>query len=284
MTEQTTRTDYAERIERVIIWLTEHLDEALDLTRLADVACMSPYHFHRIYHGMQKETVADTVRRLRLHRAAVELIAWTLPVERIARRAGYTSQEAFTRAFKAAYSVPPARYRSLFVPIPGMPEKESTMETATCPVTTREIAPIRVAALHHAGDYQQIGPTFERLAALGAAQGLMGPHTRMLGIFYDDPAATPVDALRSDACISVPSDWTATGELQKLEIRGGRYAVALHVGPYAELSRAYMWLLGTWLPQSGEEGADAPCIEEYMNDPRTLPPTEWRTEVWLPLR
>jgi hypothetical protein len=63
----------------------EHLDETLDLSRLADVACMSPYHFHRIYHGMQGETVADTVRRLSLHRAAVELIAGDLPVSRIAR-------------------------------------------------------------------------------------------------------------------------------------------------------------------------------------------------------
>jgi AraC family transcriptional regulator len=82
----------------------------------------------------------------------------------------------------------------------------------------------------------------------------------------------------------VPSDWSATSELETREIRGGRDAVALHVGPYAELTRAYMWLLGTWLPQSGEEVADAPCVEEYLNDPRTLPPTEWRTEVWLPLR
>lgn len=37
-------------------------------------------------------------------------------------------------------------------------------------------------------------------------------------------------------------------------------------------------------PESGEEPADAPVVEEYLNDPRTLPPTEWRTEVWLPLR
>lgn len=72
MSERTTHTDYAERLERVITWLADHLDDTLDLAKLADVACMSPYHFHRIYHAMQQETVADTVRRLRLHRAAVE--------------------------------------------------------------------------------------------------------------------------------------------------------------------------------------------------------------------
>ena len=98
MNERATRTDYADRLERVFRWLADHLDDTLDLARLADVACLSPYHFHRVYRAMQGETAADTVRRLRLHRAAVDLITGELPVARVARRAGYGSQEAFTRA------------------------------------------------------------------------------------------------------------------------------------------------------------------------------------------
>jgi AraC-like DNA-binding protein len=39
--------------------------------------------------------MTETVRRVRLHRAAVDLIAGQMPVSRIARRAGYASQEAF---------------------------------------------------------------------------------------------------------------------------------------------------------------------------------------------
>ena len=58
----------------------------------------------------------------------------------------------------------------------------------------------------------------------------------------------------------------------------------LHVGPYAELDRAYTWLFGDWLPESGEEAADAPAVEEYLNDPRTVSPAELRTDIWLPLR
>jgi len=36
--------------------------------------------------------------------------------------------------------------------------------------------------------------------------------------------------------------------------------------------------------ESGEEAGDAPCIEEYLNDARVVPPAELRTEIWLPLR
>src|SRR5262249_10569823 len=109
----------------------------------------------------------------RLHRAAIELITGELPVPRIARRAGYGSQEAFTRAFKTAYGVPPGRYRTSFVPVPATNRMEDAMETlATYQATIRERGPIRVAALPHRGDYSTIGSTFERLAAIAAGQGL----------------------------------------------------------------------------------------------------------------
>ncbi len=288
MNEPTVRSDYAIRLERVIAWLVDHLDETLDLSRLADVACMSPYHFHRIYHAIQGETANETVRRLRLHRAAVELITGELPVSRIARRAGYGSHEAFTRAFKAAHGVPPARYRAAFVRIPTTHRTEDAMETMdrgiSYQATTREVPRITVAALAHNGDYQTIPSTFMRLATMAGALGLFGPGTRSFGIYYDDPSATPVGALRSEACITVPDDWAPSGDLLRREIPGGRYAVVLHVGPYAELGHAYTWLYGTWLAQSGEEVADAPCVEEYLNDARTVPPAELRTAIWLPLR
>ena len=283
MNERAVASAYADRLERVFTWLADHLDDTIDLARLADVACLSPYHFHRLYRAIQGETVTETVRRLRLHRAAVELITGELPVPRVARRAGYGSQEAFTRAFKAAYGVPPGRYRASFVPVPTTIGMEDTMETTmSYQVTVREQRPIRVAALPHRGDYSTIGSTFERLAAMAGGQGLFGPDTRTFGIYYDDPKVSR-EKLRADACITVPDTWTPNGGLELREIRGGRYAVVRHVGPYAELERPYGWLYGTWLPESGEEPAHAPVVEEYLNDARTVPPSDLKTDICLPL-
>jgi AraC family transcriptional regulator len=156
--------------------------------------------------------------------------------------------------------------------------------TMTYQAIIRETPTLRVAALAHHGDYMNIGSTFERLMAMAGGQGLLGPGTRSFGIYYDDPASTPRDALRADACLTLPDGTMPNGDLQLREIRGGRYAVTLHVGPYAELHFPYTWLYGTWLPKSGEEAADAPSIEEYLNDARVNPPSELRTEIWLPLR
>jgi AraC family transcriptional regulator len=50
--------------------IDDHLDADLSLENLAEIACFSPHHLHRIYRGIAGETAGDTARRLRLHRAA----------------------------------------------------------------------------------------------------------------------------------------------------------------------------------------------------------------------
>ncbi len=268
-----TLLDYATRLDRVLEYLATHLDAELDLGRLADLACFSPFHFHRIYHAVQGETVAETVRRMRLHRAAVDLIDREKPIVRVAARAGYGSQAAFTRAFRSAYGVPPAAYRN------------AAQQHGPGPyvVEVRQVVPVRVAALAHEGDFNAIGATFDRLLAWGKGRGLIGPSTRSFGLFHQDPACAPVEALRSDACLEVPPAFEADQELRTFEIAGGRHAVLTHIGPYAELDRAYTWLYREWLLASGEEPADRPCVEEYLNDPRTTPAAVLRTEIALPL-
>jgi AraC family transcriptional regulator len=74
------------------------------------------------------------------------------------------------------------------------------------------------------------------------------------------------------------------GEARRLTIAGGRHACIVHKGPYAELENAYRWLYHLWLPHSGEEPGDQPVVEEYLNNPRELPPAEWLTEIRLPLK
>ena len=271
--------DYAKRVQRVVDYVAEHLDETLDLDALARVAHFSPYHFHRVYRGLLGETVNDTVRRLRLHRAAIDLLDRDLSIERAAHRAGYASQAAFTRAFRAEYGQPPARYREARQIAQLNQERDCTMyqvEIITLPK-------LRVAAIEHRGDYQLTSKVFERLMTVAATTGLLTPDTRTFGIFYDDPVSVPQDELRSTACISVPNNWAPSGDLTEAHIEGGRYAKIVHTGTYAELKTAYDWLYQTWLPNSALEPRDLPCIEEYLNNPRQVPAKDLKTAVMMPL-
>lgn len=83
--------------------------------------------------------------------------------------------------------------------------------------------------------------------------------------------------------MTVPDDWTPSGELTEKRIAGGRYARIVHTGPYAELKASYDWLYQTWLPASGKEPRDLPTIEEYLNDARHVPPKDLQTAIMMPL-
>jgi AraC family transcriptional regulator len=273
--------DYGERMERVTAYVFDHLDDDLDLARLAEVACLSPCHWHRIYHAMRGETIAATVRRLRLHRATTWLANTETPIEEIAEKSGFGGVESFTRIFKAAYGMPPAKYRREGSHRRFDPE---TRETVMQHVEIRTLPQLQAAAVAHRGPYIEIGRAFETLFGTLGARGLLGPGQRMFGIYYDDPASIAEAELRSRAAIVAPEPLPIEPPLHPVTIIGGEYAMLRHKGPYADMRRSYEFLYGTWLPRSGREPADAPCLEEYLNTPRDTPPAELVSDIYLPLR
>ena len=282
-----TRETYAKRIECVVNYLIDHLDGDVDLHRLAEEAFLSPYHFHRVYHGMTGETVAETVRRLRLHRAAVKLISSDIAINTLATEAGYGSVQAFNRAFREGYGNPPAAYREKQARAQLRETSRSAKSSKENPmykVTIRDVAPCRIVALRHNGEYMHIGNAFERLNIWAAGQGLLDDKVRWFGIYHDDPAATPANKLQSDACLSVGEKVTPPAEYRITQTPAGRCAMLVYKGPYSDLEKPYKWLFGEWLPQSGEEPDDQPCFEEYLNDARSIAPAELLTAVYMPLK
>jgi AraC family transcriptional regulator len=279
-----TGRDYAARIGRAMALIAARPDDPPGLEALAEAAAFSAFHFHRVYRAIAGETPAQTAARARLTGAAVALLKSTEPVAAVARRAGYGSQAAFTRAFRAAYGIPPAAYRArggLGFPIDRNTQQESAMFT----VEMRASAPMRLAALRHVGPFDGIGAAFDRVMAWGGGRGLIGAGTRFVALYLDDPRSVPAAQLRSEAGFTAGPEAAGDGDVRIVEVPGfARVAALRFKGPYAELERAYDWLYGTWLPGSGEEPADAPVMEEYLNDCRTLPPAEWLTDILLPLK
>jgi AraC family transcriptional regulator len=275
--------EYGARMDRVIAHVFDHLDDELDLARLAEIACLSPYHWYRIYHAMRGETIAVTVRRLRLHRASGWLANTGMPIDEIAARSGLGSVESFTRIFKTAYGMPPAKYRREGSHRRFDPQPKNGSDLMQH-VEIRTLPPMQAATVPHRGSYMEIGGAFEKLFGALGARNLLGPGLRMIGIYYDDPASVAETELRSRAAIVADSALPAEAPLESVTIIGGQYAMLRHKGPYADMRGAYDWLYGTWLPRSGREPADAPCIEEYLNNPRDTPPAELLSDICLPLR
>ena len=79
---------------------------------LAARAHLSRFHFDRVVSGLSGETPARLRRRILLERAAFRLVTTRATVLEVALEAGYSSNEAFTRAFRRAYGAAPATWRA----------------------------------------------------------------------------------------------------------------------------------------------------------------------------
>jgi AraC family transcriptional regulator len=116
------------------------------------------------------------------------------------------------------------------------------------------------------------------------ARNLVDEATRFIALYHDDPQSVPDADLRSEAGMTVPADVTDSEGVTIRDLPASRVAVLRFKGPYAELEAAYTWLYREWLPASGEEPDNQPPREDYLNDPKALPPSEWLTDVMIPLR
>ncbi|WP_313699026.1 AraC family transcriptional regulator [Achromobacter sp.] len=273
-----TRSLYAQRLDPVLRWLIANPDADPDLHQLADLACLSPYHFHRVYRAMMGETVAATVKRIRMHRAAAALTRTQTALKDVAQRAGYDSDAAFNRAFNAAFGIPPGKYRT------ARSQLSTPQELAMYPIAIETFPGTTLAVLHHRGNYQDIGPVFSRAFMLATGRGIATPDTPGIGIYFDDPDQVPESQLRSLAGVPVAPDADIGQELERFEIPAGRCAILTYTGPYNELRKPYDWLFSEWLPASGMTPADFPMFEQYLNDPRTTPPAQLQTRICLPLK
>ncbi|WP_295750044.1 GyrI-like domain-containing protein [Undibacterium sp.] len=277
---------YERRLSRVTAYLHAHLDQDLDLNKLAEVACMSPYHWHRIYQAVHGESVVAAVKRLRLQRAANHLARSEMTIDQIANLTGYPNRQSFTRTFSAVYGLPPARYRKAGSHIQFSPPSP-TRSAHMYPVNISSSPTIPVICVEHIGAYIGIAQAFDTLKGCASSRDLFDANTRWFGVYLDDPVSVAESELRSLACISPPAKLapeSLQAPLRSAEIKGGKYAVLHYKGPYSDMAAVYQWLYGNWLPASGQEAADAPAFEEYLNNPRDTAPTELLTNIYLPLR
>jgi AraC family transcriptional regulator len=293
-----TRSYYELIVQRAVELVARHLDQALDLETIAREACLSPFHFHRIFRGMVGETPLELTRRLRLERAAWQLAQSDRPVTAIAFDAGYEAHEAFTRAFRTAYATSPTGFRERRYPRIELAASsgvhfapDGAMRAFTprdsggrsMDVTIEQRPELRVGAVRHIGPYNQIPTAFAKLGQIVGGGNTGERHGEMLAIYYDDPETTPASELESDAALSFPPDATMPAGLNEHRIPGGRYARTTHVGPYEQLGDVWARFMGEWLPSSGNRLADSPSYEVYRNTPMDTPKEELRTDLYMPL-
>ena len=99
------------RVRRVIDFMTANIDQDISIDDLASVACLSPFHFIRMFQKAVGKTPSRYLNELRLERAKTLLILGKAPLVDIALSCCFSSQSNFTRAFHRETGMTPNDYR-----------------------------------------------------------------------------------------------------------------------------------------------------------------------------
>ena len=150
------------------------------------------------------------------------------------------------------------------------------MENVNRVVEVKELPEITLAYVRYVGPYKGDGQLFERLFNklfqwAGSRNLLRFTDTKTIIIYHDNPDITDESKLRVSVCVSVPADTAVDGEIGKMVLPAGKYAMARFELSDDEYQEAWDWVYGTWLPESGYQPDDRPCFEMYYNDPKTHP-------------
>lgn len=280
--------EYDRRVHQALAYIDTHLDESIDIERLAKQANFSPFHFHRLFSALVGETMGSYLTRRRVETAAARLASQPrLSILEVALAVGFSSNEAFSRAFRKRFGRSPSAWRDAPADSRAKNSKASqvdrnpdqataaevgyrsgAMKTTTTPlhVKVQNRPAVRIAYLRYQGPFgpavgrfwhEKVAPWLEQNDLLGVPR---------YGVSQDDPEITEPAKCRYDAGAEVDANFVPSRGAQIATIPGGLYGSTRFYGTSAEIPETWRRILREWLPESGYQLDARPCFEYYPTD------------------
>jgi AraC family transcriptional regulator len=312
------KNEYRSRLNRTIDYIHNHYDEDLNLTKLAEVACFSKFHFHRIFRAMVGETLNDFVQRIRLEKSVQKLTTdLNKSITEIALDCGFSSSQNFAKIFKSYYGMTPSTSRREYnwddwiikmrnlkgknknnlqpgeaylydyyhdkrqMPIDKILDKRCVLQ-----VRIENLPDLHVAYIRSMGpyNYKTIEPVFRQLLQWAYPRGMNENNSMALGVVRSNPVITPEDKLIYDACVTVPESIKADRWVDIQVLPGGKFAIYHCEIEIDHDEEAWLSFVLNWLASSDYQPDDHPQYEIYYNDPETHPLKHQILDLCLPIK
>ncbi|MBB4985979.1 MULTISPECIES: AraC family transcriptional regulator [Streptomyces] len=283
-----------DRLNQAMEHIETRLDESIDVSELARITLTSEYHFRRLFSSLAGMPLSEYVRRRRLTVAGAEVLAGEPTLLEIAVRYGYTSGEAFARAFRAVHGVGPGEARRTGAALNSQPrlsfrltvEGNSTMryrivekeafrvvgKKARVPLIYQGVNP------HIADHIRGIPPeTMLRIAGLSDQdpEGVVSATVRLSDGFEEGSELDYYHAVVTSTA-ELPED------LDALDCPAGTWAVFENTGPFPQALQQ-MWgdVAARWIPSNPYEYRPGPEI--LRTRPSQEDPAHSDAQLWIPV-
>jgi AraC family transcriptional regulator len=224
-----TLQDYQQRVNKVLHYIHTHLEEDLDVEKLAALSNFSQYHFHRIIRAFLDESLMAYITRIRLEKAALLIQSGDMTMSDIAYKLGYDVPSSFNKAFKKQFGVSPSTYKMEYTRLNCINylNRNKMRSKLNVQPKIKELKPKKVIYVNSIGAYSGQGTeeAWNAVCEFAEQQRLFGRKTEFIGISHDDPNVTDAEKLRYDACVTVSKEISPAGRVGVKTIEGGKYAL-----------------------------------------------------------
>lgn len=300
------KDDYLKRLNRVIDYIDENLQEDLNLATVSAIANFSPFHFHRIFSAITGETLNNYINRIRIEKAARLLISEEgISISELSDRCGFNSDSVFCRCFKSRFGVTTREFLEMhddfskndqwdskinklmndpdryFRSDKNLKKWRSIMKDN---FKIKELPELKLAYCRHTGAFDKIGEAFEKLFRWAGPKGLLEHqdlHT--VTVYHDDPKITQIEKLRQSACITLQEEIKPEGEFGFMKLPGGRHVVGhfeIDVMGFEDAWNA----ICLWMAEKGYQASENNPYEFYYADPKDHPEGKFVLDICIPVK
>jgi len=293
--KEATYEDCKQRIETVVRHMQDHLDEPLTVPMLAEQACMSPFHFQRVFYRIAGERCGHMVRRLRLERAAWQLQNTDLRIADIGLDAGFESQEAFARGFRSSFGSPATDFRERqwlshhllsanrahFAPVGRTYFDPIARRGEGIPFSVETIEPFEVLQRRHDGAPHLIEKTLRAFISDLVANGF--DPRKSPAITYAIELGPNIPVHEVVTYVAVRAEDVPSAGLESATLGGGPHLCVEFKGPGWDLGDFWFRVWAEALPASSRKLRPAPCFQFLHFGIDSSDPSKFAANLRIPV-
>ncbi len=290
------------RVTQVYQYIDDNLDSDLSLEKIASIALVSPFYFHRLFKLIAGETLLKYITRRRIEGSALQLIHTDDPIADIFSKFGFQDISSFSRTFKKFYEVSPTEFRNQnlhkFSKIRQLHSKNGqaypTLEKYICiieehkkwitmnaSIEIKNMPEMNVAYISVMGP-ENVPAAYGKIIQWATPLGRIDKDTRMATVYHDSFKVTEAHNVRMSACIVLNQPADPSGEIWMKSIDAarcivGRFEIGIH-----EFEKSWTGLF-IWMNDNGYKKAEQDPYELYHNDYNTHPEKKFIVDFCIPV-
>ncbi|MBP1948569.1 AraC family transcriptional regulator [Virgibacillus litoralis] len=279
-----------QRMAASINYIEKNLEADLHIEHVAAVACMSKFHFQRMFHMLTGVNVAEYIRKRRLTRAAQELMHSERRVIDVAFKYGYETPESFSKAFRKIHGISPSAVRDQNKQLKAFPrlsfqiQLKGDVEMDYRIVEKEEFTivgkGIRTTTIN-GENLRRIPAFWDEVNSNGVSEKL----EKSYGAKFIYGACMEFDKEQEKLTyfIGVESGRKSSSDWEEKVIPASTWAVFPVIGPIPDtIQKVWERIFAEWFPATGYEHAGGPELEVYPID-GDITAEDHHCEIWIPI-